>query len=291
MLNKKSPFFAFRYLVTPISAQVSLFHTKNKEELMKDIIQNLSENNKTTWTKGNRRYLIYSSQNKNNISIFKYAKETNESIYTEGDDDIEINRIKNTKFVYLIIDTEHQIILMERNTTVFNKIMTSINILSEYLRYEMRKFDYVVNIYPLATKTGFWSFINEADELYELDLLLNAPNMPFLGSSDTREVLEKLKETTNNEEFEIILRNKEGKLKIIKETLGSWIDYVREVGGRFKIKFSKNGVEQTKTSDNDIAKTYIKRKKTEKYTDDELDNIQDKLKAIHKLESRDEEEE
>ncbi len=30
-------------------------------------------------------------------------------------------------------------------------------------------------------------------------------------------------------------KNKDGKLKILKRILGGWIDYVKEVGGKYKI--------------------------------------------------------
>ena len=46
---------------------------------------------------------------------------------------------------------------------------------------------------------------------------------------------------------------------------------------------------ETKTSKNDTVKTYIERKKAEKYSEYEMDNIKSKLDAINKLESRDEE--
>lgn len=289
MKEKRSPFFAFRYLVTPISAQRTITQelNKSKEELMNDIVINLNENTKTDWNKGNKRYLIYSFQNLDQLFMLKYARESNENIFVEGDDDIEIKDIKETKFVYLIIDTDKQIILIERNSSVFNSVRSSVNILANFFRDKMRQFDYVVNIYPLVKEYGFWNYVNEAEKIYELNLLLNAPNM-FLGDPDTRKVLEKIKETTNNEEFELAFRNKEGRLKIIKETLGNWIDYVREVGGRYKLKFSKNGIDETKTSDDDTAKTYIKRKKKEKYSDEELNEIKEKVDLIHKLESRDE---
>jgi hypothetical protein len=41
----------------------------------------------------------------------------------------------------------------------------------------------------------------------------------------------------------------------------------------------------------DTAKTYIERKKTEMYSDEELQNISEKLKTIHNLESREDEDE
>lgn len=292
MTDKKSPFFAFRYLVTPVNNQVSVYHelNKSKEELMKEIVYSLNVNTKTEWLKGNKRYLIYGFQKKNDFFILKYARESNEKIYVEGESDIEIKGIKETKFVYLIIDVKHQVILIERNTTVFSSVRSAINILSDYFREKMREYDYVVNIYPLVSKKSFWNYIEEADEIYELNLLLNAPNMPFLGDSDTRSVLQKIKDTTNNEEFEIGLRNKEGNLQVIQETLGTWINYIREVGGKYIIKFKKNGIEQRKTSYDDTAKTYIPRKKTENYSDEELKNIEDKLNLIHNLENREDEE-
>lgn len=291
MTDRKSPFFAFRYLVTPVNNQVSVYHelNKSKEELMKEIVYSLNVNSKTEWLKGNKRYLIYGFQKKNDFFILKYARESNEKIYVEGESDIEIQGIKETKFVYLIIDVKHQVILIERNTTVFNSVRSAINILSDYFREKMREYDYVVNIYPLVSKKSFWNYIEEAEEIYELNLLLNAPNMPFLGDSDTRSVLQKIKDTTNNEEFEIGLRNKEGNLQVIQETLGTWINYIREVGGKYIIKFKKNGIEQRKTSYDDTAKTYIPRKKTENYSDEELKNIEDKLNLMHNLENREDE--
>lgn len=291
MNEKRSPFFAYRYLVTPISEQITINHVinKSKEDLMNDIVRDLSINTKTEWTKGNKRYLFYGSQNTDNIFIIKYAKETNENIYLEGDDDIEIQGIKETKFVYLIIDTQHQIVLLERNYSIFHSLDNAITVLSDFFRQQMREFDYVVNIYPLATRRKFWDYVEMADEIFELSLVLNAPNMALFGNNDTRDVLQQIKDITNNEEFDISFKNKEGKLRIIKESLGGWIDYVREVGGKYLLRYSKNGVAETKTSATDTAVTYIDRKKTEKYSDDELQNIAIKLKSIHKLESRDEE--
>jgi hypothetical protein len=290
MIDKRSPFFAYRYLVTPTSEQISIIQelSKSKEELMTDIVSDLAINVKSEWTKGKKRFLFYGFQHVNNIYIIKFARETNENIYLEGDDDIEIRGIKEAKYVYLIIDTEHQIILIERNVSVFQQIESSVNILADFFRNQMRQFDYVVNIYPLVSKKKFWSYVDSAEEIYELSLEMNAPNMPLFGNSDTRDVLQQIKETTNNEVFEISFKNKEGRLRILREALGSYIDYVREVGGKYLLKFKRNGVRETKSSETDTAKTYIERKKTEKYSDEEVQNISDKLNSIHNLETREE---
>jgi hypothetical protein len=293
MKEKRSPFFAYRYLVTPTSEQATITQQLNKpkEELIRDFIEKLATTTKTEWTKGKKRYLFYGSQHFENVYIIKYARETNENIYVEGENDINVERIKEAKFVYLFIDTEHQVILLERNQSVFSSIDNSVSVLADFLREYMREFDYVVNIYPLVSKRKFWNYVDSADEIYELTLQLNAPNMAFFGHEDTRDVLQQIKETINNEEFDLSFKNKEGRLRIVREALGSWIEYVREVGGRYILKFSSNGVTDTKTSETDTAKTYIPRKQVEKYDEEELANIKAKLESMHKLEDRDDEDE
>jgi hypothetical protein len=293
MIDKRSPFFAYRYLVTPISEQISIIQqvNKSKEELMTNIIKDLAINVKSEWTKGSIRFLFYGFQHKDDIYIIKFARETNENIYIEGDEDIEIRGIKEAKYVYLIIDTKHQIILIERNVSVFKQIKSPVNILADYFRNQMRNFDYVVNIYPLVSKKKFWNYVDSAEEIYELSLEMNAPNMALFGNSDTRDVLQQIKEVVNNEVFGLSFKNKEGRLKVLREALGGYIEYVREVGGKYMLKFKRNGIRETKTSETDTAKTYIERKKTEKYTDEELQNISDKLNSIHTLESREDENE
>jgi len=291
MIEKRSPFFAFRYLVTPTSEQITIIQqlSKSKEELMKDIIRELAIKVKSEWTKGSKRYLFYGFQHKDDIHIIKFAKETNENIYVEGDNDIEIKGIKEAKYVYLIIDTKHQIILIEKNVSVFQQIESSANILADFFRNKMLDFDYVVNIYPLVSKNKFWSYVDTAEEIYELSLEMNAPNMALFGNSDTRDVLQQIKETTNNEVFDISFKNKEGRLKVLREAFGGYIDYIMEVGGKYWLKIKRNGNIETKTSGIDTAKTYIERKKTEKYSDEELQNISDKLNSMHNLESREDE--
>lgn len=292
MIEKRSPFYAYRYLVTPTENLFSLLqeHDKSKEELMNDIIRSLATDTKTEWIKGTKRFLFYGLKSKGSINIIKFARETNEKIYVEGEKDIEIQGIKEAKFVYLIIDTEHQIVLLERNKSVFQSINTAVETLSDFFRSRMREYDYVVNIYPLASKKKFWAYVETADEIFELSLVMNAPNMPFFGNSITREVLKVIKDTTNNEQFEMSFKNKDGRLKIAKDALGGWIDYVREVGGKYLLKFKKNGVIDTKTSETDTAKTYIEKRTDGNFTEEEMENISDKLNSIHSLENREDEE-
>lgn len=283
-----SPFYSYRYLVTPIS-QASLFPSeKTKEELTIDIFESIITNTKTVWNKGDKRYLLYGIQKTNDLYIIKFAKESTEKIFEEGDKDIEVKKIKEAKYVMVIVDTTLQIILIERNQSVFTEVTTVKELLADFLRQNMKSFDYVVNIYPLVSSKKFWSYVENADKIFELSLVLNAPNMLF-GNKDTRDVLKSIKESTNSEIVEIGFKNKEGTLKLIKDSIGDMIDYVREVGGKYKLKYEKDGVKETQTSENDTAKTNIKKKKEENYSESEMTEIKEKTKNINSLEKRDEE--
>lgn len=290
MIDNKTPFYAYRYLVTPISDQTTIHQQANgtKESLITDIINEVSKDAKTEWSIGQKRYLFYGYQQQDNINIIKFAKESHELHYGEGDYDIEISTLKSAKYVHLIIDTKNQVILLERNSSVFQKIDSSINVLRDFLRNSMKTYDYVVNIYPLSTKKQFWNFVESADEIYELSLEMNAPNMALFGDADTRKILEEIKKSTNSETFDISFKNKEGKLKILKSVLGGYIDYVREVGGKYLLKYKQDGVMQSKKSSEDVTRVRLNIKQSGEYSTQEIDEIKDKLNSVHKLDTREE---
>ena len=289
MKDRHTPFFVFRYLVTLNNSTTSLFHDlqRTKEELMCEIIDNLVVNTKTKWKLGDNEYIFYGWQSDEEIKILKFARVKNEKIYQEGDTDIEVNEIQETKFVFLFIDLKHQIIFLERNGSVFSSVDNAINTFSEYLREKVKGYGYAVSTYPLVSKRKFWQYIEEADKIYELSLELNAPNLAFLGGNKTRDVLEEIKEVTNNEKFDMSIKNSEGKLKIAKEALGDWIDYVREVGGKYMLSYETEGEKITKNSKTDTKKLTILKKKVDKYTQKELREIRLKFESINRLETRD----
>lgn len=287
MRDSPSPFFAYRYLIAPINNQFSLFHLtyKPKEELIYDIFDEINTNHKTSWYKGQKKYLLYGYQKDTNLFIFKFARVSKENIYLEGENDIEIQDIKEAKFVFVMIDTVHQIILIERNQTIFRNVESAKMVIEDFLKNSMKNFEYSVNVYPLVSDKVFWNYVDTADEIFELSLTLNAPNLGE-GDKETRDILKIIKEATNNETLDISIKNTDGKLKVVRTFLGSWIDYILEIGGKYRLKIKKDGVTDTKTSETDTSKVHINVKKVEKYTENEIENIKEKTKKIHKLEGR-----
>lgn len=255
---------------------------------MTSIVYNLSTSTKTKWNKGERNYLIYGVQNLDNINVMKFARISNEKVYLEGEQDIEEIGIREAKHVIVIIDTKNQIILIERKKSVFQDAFTPTKILQEFFKEKVNQGDYAINIYPLVTQKAFWNYIDAAEGIFELTLELNAPNMALFGNTKTRKLLSKIKNEMNNEKMEITFKNSDGKLKILKSSVGDYVDYLREVGGKYILKYLRNGVVETKSSEVDIASTEITINKSGKFTEDEIVKIKEKLNLLHELKSRDE---
>lgn len=180
MKKLKYQFFTYRYLVVKSSNQVSLFPTPvAKEKLMINLIHQLVINKKSEWKNNNKKYIFYGVAKKNEISIIKFAKLTNEQVPIEGERDIELQKIMAANFIYLIVDTKTQIVLIQQNQNAFSNTEVSVNLLTKYFQSKMQKHDYAVNIYPLASSEKFWTYVDTSESIFELSLKMNAPNMPF----------------------------------------------------------------------------------------------------------------
>lgn len=131
----------------------------------------------------------------------------------------------------------------------------------------------------------FWEFsspfviVNWLYSFYEVSLTLNAPNL-FGGNSDIRQVIEEIKNETNNDETTIDFKSRDGSLNVEKSFWQNPIEYIARIGGKYAVTFKKDGVRQRKTNLDNIEKTHIERHKDEQYTDEELSNVELKMKVI-----------
>lgn len=283
-MEERSPFYTYRYLVTEISEILPLLK-KRKELLITDVIEELATVPGTEKIIEGKLYFFHGIQKMDHIYIIQVTRGSNGKTYLGDDDVFEITGSEET-FV-LIADTKHQIILIEKSHFSPQFTETLVNELTVLFRSQMRSFGYGVNIYPLTSKNKFWNHVKAAEQIYEITLEMNAPNMPFFGNRDIREVLKKIKKVTNNEVTNISIKNKEGQLIISRESLRKYIDYIIEVGGKYQLVFFKNGTKQRITSTTDISITHVIRRGVEGYSNKEMNQISDKLASIHNLENRD----
>ncbi|TCV17140.1 hypothetical protein EDC17_101157 [Sphingobacterium alimentarium] len=231
-------FFAFRYLITKNSSQYDLFGEEiNKEQLVKEVLNNLKEAKKITWDNSDSKYIFTGIDTYENLYFLKFARESNNFINEEVENDIVRRGITEPKFVYLIIDQIHQIVLIESNKSVFANTLTVSKLLKYYLNEKINSKSYIINIFPLATPDKFWNVVNNAELIYDIKLELNAPNMAFFGKKKAQQILKIIHNETNNDELDISFKNSKGELNVDENGLGKFIDYIREVGGQYMMKF------------------------------------------------------
>lgn len=116
----KRRFFAFRYLITQ-SEQLNLFDLEvTKEELVKRILSDLEENKKTVWSNSLKKYIFAGVEKyKDDLFFLKFARESNNTIYVEDTTDITKTKILEARYIYLIINTKYQIVMIEQNRSIF----------------------------------------------------------------------------------------------------------------------------------------------------------------------------
>ncbi|MDO8365184.1 MAG: hypothetical protein Q7T20_00200 [Saprospiraceae bacterium] len=289
MAEERSPFYAFRYFVSPSESPKHLFSdlerietSKTKEELMHDVFSDLHKEHKTDFGHSNKRFLFYSfGAYKNRLFVFQFAKEETSRKSIEGPVSIQTIPDRSLKYVLMFVHPNYQILLVERKTTAFPNVDFIIRQLEWYFRDRMRHFGYTVNIHPLSRSEKFWEAVDNADFIYELSLTLNAPNIYF-GDNDLREMLKEIKDDTNNDETVIEFKSVDGNLDIKKSVWQKWIDYISNVGGRYSLKTKKIGESVEKQTNYDNAeKAHVIKHKEKEYTDDELQDVEMKMKIIH----------
>lgn len=286
MIEQRSLFYAFRYMVTP-SYPNSLFEGtheqqtgKTKEELIKDVFYDLYKENKTPFKIGKKKYIIFSIKSyRNRLFLFNFAKEETSKKSIEGE--ISIERIDDNRLMHVLIfvHVEFQVILIERKSTAFPDMRVVIKSIEWYFRDRMKQYEHTVKLYPLSRPEKFWETIESADAIYELSLTLNAPNM-FGGNKDLRDLIEEIKSETNNDETTLDIKSRDGNLNIDKSFWENPIDYIARIGGKYSVYFKKDGVKEKQTNLDNVEKSSIERHEDGQYTDEELENVEKKMEII-----------
>jgi len=284
MNEPRSLFYAYRYMITPKN-QLNLFSelassNKTKEQLMNDIFEDIYNSDKTPFKFAKKRYIFFPiTRYRKKLFLFNFAKEDKGKKYIEGETSVKVVEDNRLKPVLVYIHSECQIILIERKTTAFQTIKNTANVIEWYFRDRVKHFDYTIKLYPLSNPEKFWETIEEAEAIYEVSLTLNAPNM-FGGNADLRQMIEEIKNETNNDETTVDIRSRDGNLHVEKSFWQNPIEYIARIGGKYSIIFKKDGVRQRKTNLDNIEKTHIERHKDDQYTDEELANVEQKMRVI-----------
>ncbi|WP_374720773.1 hypothetical protein [Peribacillus tepidiphilus] len=230
-------FHAFRYFLVPFGDQLSLNHVLyEKNQLIYNIFKSLQNDKKIDTIYWNKRYVLYITETlAEGLYVCKFAREINITIDKEGSTDIESIPESSFPYIYIIVDLHRQIILIQNKHSVFNRIETPKNAFASMFNTLIEQFDYEFSLDTITSQNEFWQYYKNNEGIFEFELRMKSPNL-FGGIVDAESLLKQINEDYNNTETTLKVKNSQGKLKIARDKIQSFIKYVSGGGGEWVLK-------------------------------------------------------
>ena len=263
MEKSEYSFGAYRYFIVP-NDQISLFDAI--EEKRKKAVQNffsalVEEKKRSQEIKGRKHLLVFNRQVSFSVFICKFSMETKKTIFIESESDIENIDEVDYPFIYVIIDTSHQIVLFELKPSVFSSLNVSKDKLKICFEKIFSLYGFEVLFEEITDSNTFWTFVNDSHGIYEISMTLNSPNL-FGGFNNTNEMLKEVQETYNNSQTTIKLTSKKSILRRIEpdnKPLADAVEYVSGGGGEWLLTVaSKSGERKKYKSKHNVRKVSIR---------------------------------
>lgn len=242
----------------------NLFNAQvSKEQYFKDFLDTIIERRKHEFVSGSKRYIFYYiDELLPGVYCFQLAKEEVKITLKEGDTKVEEEPTIQTPFVYVILDRDKQLVLINEKTSVFQDINTSRGKIEHLFTENLQIHDITTYLLPIGDSNDFWKEVEESDSISQLDISLIAPNM-FGGRMKAADFVKETKEKLNITQVDLKFKNKKGKLSVLKENVGDFIDLVVSGAGKFKLFRKKNGKREPIASDQLVQKKEYSQSKPE----------------------------
>lgn len=145
-------------------------------------------------------------------------------------------------FICLSDDPEKgQRIAIEHKAWIFAHPLGQLRSLADKINEILAHNGLILSINPITQETKFWEIIKQYEgQIEELRFNFNAPNLFNLENS-LNDDLRKVRDELNATEAAMILKNKEGELKVPRDNqlLKESVEYVGKGGGEYRIKAKK----------------------------------------------------
>lgn len=244
-------FFAYRYFLVS-DTQTSLFPSKKEKEKVRDDIYQLFNNQKLIYFIDDRKYLFYHTRKVSDcVSICKLAKETSYIKNDEGEKDIRPEPDVQYPYIYIIVDTKQQIILLQKKSSVYRKISSAKKDIEMFILKNIDLGNFIFSLDEISNKQKFWDLVVEAEGFVSLELRLRSPNL-FGARFEASKFLQIQKELYNTTDISVKFENKNGKLNVKKEQFETYIDYISAGAGNYIARYLKFGKIRKKSSVDNI---------------------------------------
>lgn len=249
-----SQYYAYRIFLNQDPYKLSF---KNKEESFYDVFKDLKKNKSAKFKDWGAEHTIYNYKSFNDeIIVWEFSRKQEFDKEVLGENKIE--EIKDEKFPYIFVlfHLKKQIVLIEKNTSVFQKLETVKSKLERYFTDNMILNNVTANLTEISDQRGFWSKLEELDLIESVKLEYEPPNL-FGGSKKADEIVREAYEETNFRKLVIFVQNKLNGLKFEYSDFKDHIQRISQGAGSYVVHGVKDGIETTLKSFKEAVKKDI----------------------------------
>lgn len=212
------------------------------------------------------------------IEVSKYDYDYNKKEFLEISDTTQPN-------VLVLWDSDQQVILVERNTSVFQKYETVLKSIECHFNNLLGGYELIVNVIPLTEEMEFWKFIGMYDYIYKIDFQLIAPN--FFGNTQksVKEMLVAVEDEYNATELSTQIANPTGAIEVSDSDtrINSFLNWIKEGGGRWLIDVMRKGGKKVTIKSSQNAKLVESSIEIENYTAEEAIAILESVEKEYQI--------
>ncbi|WP_017211816.1 hypothetical protein [Clostridium beijerinckii] len=256
-MNSTIQYGCFRYFLVPYDQiQTSLFNNAlpNRKALIENIIVNAETSMKIEENTYDGKYKLYlvTKIDEDNY-LLQLGKHASIKCSEDTGSGFQDSKIDDYPYIHIFINTKEQILLFEKKTKAFRDFTSSSKAFSIYISDRIEDSGYEFKCEEINSPNSFWTLIDNSTSINSLTLTLYSPNL-FDGITPAEEAARDLENATNSTENILTFKNKHGKLKLAKEKLKTFIQYISSGGGSWCV----NAIVPNKNSKTFSSKNEIK---------------------------------
>ena len=274
-MNNTIQYGCFRYFLIPyetIQTSLLINTLPDRKHLIESIIDNTETKMQINENTYEGKYKIYLMNKINNdLFLIQLGKHASMKRSEDTGNGFEDSHIDDHPYIHIFINTKEQILLFEKKTKAFKTYSSSAKAFSKYISERIDHLGYEFKCEEINSPFKFWNLIDTATSIDSITLTLYSPNL-FDGVTPAEEAARDLESATNSTENILTFKNKHGKLKLIKEKLKTFIDYISSGGGSWNIKANIPNKKIKTFSSKESVKTINLPNDITNYSSEALDN-------------------
>lgn len=242
---KEQTYYCYRYFIIE-NKQSSLLLKENRITNLVKACQ--SHHLEATVSSGKTYGLVFVREIDSGTFLLKLFKKTKVKKYAFNDDvdDITETHDPSLPFVYIVLSTAYQIVLVGRNTSVFQSPEAARSAFLKFLASSIDDPNVTITLDPIVDNMEFWYLVSDASKIYKLSLTLRSPNL-FGSAKKTSDFLAAVQEEVNNDSLSLRFENESGELKISKDEFEDALSYADGGGGEWLLEYAQCGGHEKKT--------------------------------------------